>query len=111
MSEIGSLGITEVLIISCACLIPIVLAAAVVIVLLVFVRRGKPETAPQKAPTRKPAPSSASEPAAAPKEDPIPRSEPVTMSDLTTKSCSSCGADNPEDNAFCEYCGASLAEE
>ena len=110
MSEIGSLGITEVMVISCVCLVPIVLAAAVVIALLVFVGRRKPKTAPQNAATRKPAPAPKAEPSAAPRAEPAPRSKPVKMSDLAMKSCSSCGADNSVDNAFCEYCGASLAE-
>jgi len=98
MSEIGSLGVTEVVIISCGCLVPIVLAVVVVIALLLFAGRRKPKTPPQK-------------PAATPKAEPAPRSKPVTVSDLATRSCSSCGADNPVDNAFCEYCGASLADE
>lgn len=110
MSEIGSFGISELVIISCGCLVPIVLAVVAVIALLVFAGRRKPKTASQKAAARKPAPAPKAEPAAAPRAEPAPRSKPVTISDLAMKSCSSCGADNSADNAFCEYCGASLAE-
>ena len=111
MSEIGSFGVTEVVIISCGCLVPIVLAVVVVIALLLFAGRRKPKTPPQKPAAGFPAAGPKVEPAATPKAEPAPRSKPVTVSDLATRSCSSCGADNPVDNAFCEYCGASLAEE
>ena len=103
MTEIGSLGIQELMIISCVCLVPIVLAVGVVVMLLVVVGRRKPKAKPKKA----------SPPKAAAVVEPRPPAEAkpkaVAVPDLT--SCGSCGADNPADNAFCEYCGASLAEE
>jgi len=102
MSEVGSLGITEVVIISCGCLVPIVLAAVAVIALLVFAGRRKPKAGREPA---KPAR------AAAPVEtEPVAEAKPAPAPEPAKKSCASCGADNPEDNAFCEYCGASLAE-
>jgi len=103
MTEIGSLGIPELMIMSCVCLVPIVLAVGAVIVLLVVFGRRKPKAEPKRS----------SPPKAAAVVEPKPAAEAkpkaVAVPDLT--SCGSCGADNPADNAFCEYCGASLAEE
>jgi hypothetical protein len=104
-----SLGISEMVVISCVCLVPIILVVGVV-ALLVVVGRRKPKAAPQKAVARKPAPAPKAEPAASPKAASAPEPKPVKLADVATKSCPSCGADNPADNAFCEYCGESLAE-
>ena len=109
--DMGSLGISEMLILSCGCLVPLILVVGVVVVLLVVVGRRKPKAAPQKAAARKPAPAPKVEPAAAPEVEPTPGTKAVTVEEIATKSCPSCGADNPAGNAFCEYCGASLAEE
>ena len=85
------------------CCVPIVLAVAVVIVLLVVVGRRKPKAEPKKASPPRAAAVVETKPATEAK------AKAVEAPDLT--SCGSCGADNPADNAFCEYCGASLAEE
>jgi hypothetical protein len=108
--DMGSLGISEMLILSCGCLVALILVVAVVIVLLVVVGRRKPKTVPQKAAARKPAPARKAEPTVAPKAEPTPGTKAVTAEEIATKSCPSCGADNPADNAFCEYCGAPLGE-
>lgn len=100
--NMGSLGIPECLIISCVCLVPVAIAVGVVIALLVVRGRRKPKAESREEAPQAPAPAAPREPAARP--GPSLASKPVV------KSCSSCGADNPADNAFCEYCGASLAE-
>ena len=102
MSEMGSLGISELVIISCACFVPIVLAVVAVIALLVFAGRRKPKTGPQQA-----TPSRAATPV---ETEPVAEAKPAPAPEPAKKSCASCGADNPVDNAFCEYCGASMAE-
>jgi hypothetical protein len=107
--SMGGLGIPELLILSCICLVPLVIVAGVVIALLVVVRGRKPKAesrewipqAPRESVAR-PETSPASQPPATTRATAVP--EPLM------KSCSSCGADNPVGNAFCEYCGASLAE-
>lgn len=106
-----SVGISEMLVLLGGCLVALVLAVAVVVVLLVVITRSRSQAAPKKAAARKPAPARKVEPTVAPKAEPTPAAKAVTVEDIATKSCSSCGADNPADNAFCEYCGASLAEE
>jgi len=106
-----SVGISEMLILSCGCLVPLVLAVGVVVALLVVVGRGRSQGAPKKAAAPKPAPARKVEPTVAPKAEPTPAAKAVTVEEIATKSCASCGADNPADNAFCEYCGASMAEE
>jgi hypothetical protein len=109
--DLDSLGISEMLVVSCGCLVPLVLAVGVVVVLLLVVGRRKPQAAPKKATARKPAPAPKVEPTMASKAEPTPAAKAVTVEEIATKSCASCGADNPADNAFCEYCGASMAEE
>jgi hypothetical protein len=99
------------LVLSCGCLVPLVLAVGVVVVLLVVVGRSRSQGAPKKAAARKPAPAPKVEPAVAPKAEPTPAAKAVTVEEIATKSCPSCGGDNPADNAYCEYCGASLTEE
>ncbi len=106
-----SVGISEMMVLSCGCLVPLVLAVVVVVVLLLVVGRRKPQAEPKKTTARKPAPSRKVEPTVAPKAEPAPAAKAVTVEEIAMKSCSSCGADNPADNAFCEYCGASMAEE
>jgi hypothetical protein len=103
MTEIGSLGIQELMIISCVCLVPIALAVGVVVALLVVVGRRKPKAEPKRASPPKAAAVVAPKPAA--------EAKPKAVAEPDLTSCVSCGADNPADNAFCEYCGASLAEE
>jgi len=113
--NMGSLGIQELMILSCVCLVPIIAVVAVVIALLVVVGRRKPkaESREEAAPLT-PAPAAPREPAA--RLEPSSGSEPAVktrataVSEPVVKSCSSCGADNPVGNAFCEYCGASVAE-
>ena len=112
MEPLGiSLGVSEMAIVACGCLVPIVIVIGVVIVLLVVLRRRKPEAAPQKTAARKPAPAPKAEPTAATSAEPAPQPKAVTVEEIATKSCASCGADNPPGNAFCEYCGASMADE
>jgi hypothetical protein len=106
-----SLSVGEIVILACGCLVPIVVVVGVVVVLLLVLRRGKPKDVPQKTAAPRPASAPKAGAAAVPKAEATPLSKAVTMSDVAMKSCSSCGADNPADNAFCEYCGASLAEE
>lgn len=103
------MGISEMVIISCVCLVPIILVVGVVALVMVVGRR-KPKAAPRKAAVRKPAPAPKAKPAATPKAKKATPPKPVKLADVATKSCPSCGADNPADNAFCEYCGESLAE-
>jgi len=96
-------GLVQIIVPLAVCCVPIVLAVGAVIVLLVVFGRRKPKAEPKQA----------SPPKAAAVVEPKPAAEPkpkaVAVPDLT--SCGSCGADNPADNAFCEYCGASLAKE
>ena len=112
MEPLGmSLGVTEMAVLACGCLIPIVIVVGVAVVLLVVLRRGKPKAAPEKTAARKPAPVRKAEPTAATSTEPAPQPKAVTVEEIATKSCASCGADNPADNAFCEYCGAPMTEE
>lgn len=97
-------GLAQMIVPLAVCCVPIVLAVAVAIVLLVVVGRRKPKAEPKKASPPRAAAVVEPKPAAA-EPKPTPVAEPAM------KSCPSCGADNPVDNAFCEYCGASLAEE
>jgi hypothetical protein len=110
MSAVGSIGVAELIVILCACCVPIIVAAGVVIGLLVFIARRRPEPALQQTPPRAPVPFPEVKPVDDRDADPSPRAKAVTVSDLALKSCPSCGADNPADNSFCEYCGASLGE-
>ena len=93
------------------CVGPVVLAVAAVAVLVVIFGRKKPKAAPKKAAARKAAAAPKATRVATRKAKKAPQPKPVKLEDLATKSCPSCGADNPSDNAFCEYCGESLAEE
>jgi len=112
--DMSGLGIPELLILSCICLVPLVIVVGVVIALVAFVGRRKPkadrgEWVPQ-APTpeapMKPVTRTETSPAA----EPPARTRATAVPEPVMNSCSSCGADNPVGNAFCEYCGASLAE-
>ena len=104
MTEIGTIeGLIQMIVPLAVCCVPIVLAVAAVIVLLVIVGRRRPKAEPKEARPRQAAAVVETRPAAETK--PAPAAEPAV------KPCSSCGGDNPADNAFCEYCGASLAEE
>lgn len=109
-----SLGIPELLILSCICLLPLAIVVGVVIALLVVVRGRRPKAeSPERIPQAA-APAAPREPVV--RSEPSPASEPPARTRATAvpepvmKSCSSCGADNPVGNTFCEYCGASLAE-
>jgi predicted lipid-binding transport protein (Tim44 family) len=93
------------------CVVPIVLVVGVIVVLVVVLARRKPQAASQTKPAAKPKPTPRAEAAPQPKAEPAPAAKAVMVEEIATKSCPSCGADNPADNAFCEYCGASLAEE
>jgi hypothetical protein len=112
--NMGSLGIPELLIMSCICLVPLVIVAGVVIALLVVVRGRKPkaesrEWIPQASAPEAPR-DSVSRPEPALASQPPATTRATAVPELVMKSCPSCGADNPVGNAFCEYCGASLAE-
>ena len=115
MEGVGSLGIQEMVILSCVCLVPIAIVVGVVVALLVVVGRRKPKAKSREEAPQTPAPIAPREPVARP--EPSPASKPAAttrataVSEPVVKSCSSCGADNPVDNAFCEYCGASLKAE
>jgi hypothetical protein len=93
------------------CLLPIIVGLVALVVLVVILSRRKPKAASEKAPARQPASAPKAKPAASPKAEAAPQPKPVKLADVATKSCPSCGADNPADNAFCEYCGESLAKE
>ena len=113
MEGLGSLGMPELLILSCVCLVPLVIVVGVVLALLaVRGRRPKPESRERIA--QAPVPEAPREPVAGPETSPAAEPPATTRAAAAAeplmKSCSSCGADNPVDNAFCEYCGASLAE-
>jgi hypothetical protein len=97
------------LIMSCACLLPLVVVVGVVGALLVVVRRRQPQAEPKVARPRQAAAVVAARPVAEAK--PTAGAKPTPAAEPAVKSCPSCGADNPVDNAFCEYCGASLARE
>jgi hypothetical protein len=111
MEGIGSVGIPELMILSCACLVPVIIVVGVVVGLLVVVGRRKPKAEP-KAPAPRRAAAVATKPVAEekPAAKPTVEEKPAPVAEPAMKSCTSCGADNPVDNAFCEYCGASLAE-
>ena len=112
--NMGSLGIPECLIISCVCLVPVAIAVGVVIALLVVRGRRKPKAESREEAPQAPAPAAPREPVAEPAPSLAPelavKTRATAVSEPVVKSCSSCGADNPAGNAFCEYCGASLAE-
>src|SRR4030042_3866247 len=114
MPGLGSLGIPECLILSCICLVPLVIGVGVVIALLVIVRGRKPKAESGEWVPQAPAAEAPREPVArtetAPAAEPPSRTRATAVAEPVMKSCSSCGADNPVGNAFCEYCGASLAE-
>jgi hypothetical protein len=110
MSAVGSIGVAELMVILCACCVPVIVVAGVVIGLLVFIARRRPEPALEPAPPQASVPTPRVDPLDDRDADPSPRAKAVTVSDLALKSCPSCGADNPADNSFCEYCGASLGE-
>jgi hypothetical protein len=109
MEGIGSFGIPELMILSCVCLVPIIVVVGVVVGLLVVLGRRKPKAEPKSAEPRRAAVVVEPKPAAA--ATPSVGAKPTPATEPAMKSCASCGADNPLDNAFCEYCGASLAEE
>jgi len=111
MSGVGSIGVVELLTISCVCCVPIIVVTGVVVGLLVWMGRRKPKPALQKVPPRAPAPPRDAKPVATEESDPTPGAKAVTVSDVATRACPSCGAENPADNSLCEYCGASFAEE
>jgi hypothetical protein len=114
MGELGSLGVQEMAVLCCTCVVPLVIVLGVVIALLVVVRGRRPKVEGRAEAPQVPAPMAPIKPVARP--EPSPASEPPAKTRATAveeplmKSCSSCGADNPVGNAFCEYCGASLAE-
>jgi hypothetical protein len=97
------------------CVLPIVLVLGAIVVLVVVLARRKPQEAPRTKATAKPKPTAEPKPTAKPKPaaevEAASSTKAVTVEEIAMKSCSSCGADNPADNAFCEYCGASMAEE
>jgi hypothetical protein len=114
MEELGSLGVYELMILSCVCLVPIVIAVGAVAALLVVVGRRKPKAERGAQVPQAPAPAAprelAARPETSPEPEPAEKTRATAVSEPVVKSCTSCGADNPVDNAFCEYCGASLAE-
>ena len=95
ISQLLELGLPLLL-----CVGPILLTVGAIIVLVVILARRKPKTAAKVAPSGAPTPSVATESAL--------ESTPAVSAEPATKACPSCGAENPADNAFCEYCGASL---
>jgi hypothetical protein len=110
----SGLGIPELLILSCICLVPLVIVVGVVIALVVVVGRRKPkaesgEWIPQ-APTREAPLEPVTRTETPPAAEPPARTRATAVAEPVMKSCSSCGAENPVGNAFCEYCGASLGE-
>ena len=88
------------------CCVPIVLAVGAIVVLLVIFGRRKPDAKPK---AERPSPPKKAAPVAEPKPAAKAKPKAVEVPDLAA--CGSCGADNPADNAFCEYCGASLTKE
>jgi hypothetical protein len=111
MAPVGSIGVAELITILCVCCVPIIVVAGVVIGLLVWIGRRKPKRDIQEVPPRAPAPPSRAEPMSPENLEREAGAKAVTASDLATKSCPSCGGENPVDSSFCEYCGASFAEE
>jgi hypothetical protein len=99
-------GLGQMIVSLVVCCGPIVLAVGAIIVLLVIFGRRKPKA---EAEPKRPSPPKKAAPAAEPKSAAEAKPKAVAEPDLTA--CGSCGADNPADNAFCEYCGASLAKE
>lgn len=97
-----SIGVVELLLMLCFCLVPIVLLVVGLVVLVLFLRRRQPQEVIPSPPR----------PKAVPAAEPVPavKTRATAVSEPVVKSCSSCGADNQVDNAFCEYCGASLTE-
>jgi hypothetical protein len=102
-SIMPSIGIVELLLLLCVCAVPVVLVAAGLIALVVFLRRRPPQEAVPRATPPQPAPL--------PQTPPAVTEEPSAPSEVLTKSCPACGAENPLDNDFCEYCGAALDKE
>ena len=98
-------GLIQMIVPLVVCCLPIVLAVGAILVVLVLFGRSKPKA--------KAEPKKASPPKAAAVVEPKPAIEekPKAAAVPGLTSCGSCGAENPADNAFCEYCGASLAEE
>jgi len=111
MTELGSVGVAELMVILCVCCVPIIVVVGAVIGVLVFMGRRKPKPAPQRVAPQQAVPAPKAKPPVDLETKAPAGAKAVTVSDVATRSCPSCGADNPVDNAFCEYCGASLAGE
>jgi hypothetical protein len=110
----GGLGIPELMILSCMCLVPLVIVVGVVVALLMVVRGRRPKAESGEWAPRAPTPEEPKEPVArsetSPAVEPPAKARATAVAEPVMKSCPSCGAGNPVNNAFCEYCGASLAE-
>jgi len=113
--SMGGLGIPELMILSCICLVPLVIVVGVVIALLWVLRGRRTKVEIGERVPQAPAPEAPREPVARtetpPAAEPPARTRATAVAEPVMKSCSACGADNPVGNAFCEYCGASLAEQ
>lgn len=97
-------GLGQMILALVFCCGPILLAVGAIVVVLVLFgrRRSKAEPKPKK-----PSPPKKAAPVAEPK--PAAEAKPKAVAEPDLVACGSCGADNPSGNAFCEYCGASLA--
>lgn len=101
MEPIGGIASLVVVIVQLvACVGLIVVPIAGIALLVFFVARRKPKAAPEAEPRWETA-------VAAPPPAP-PEPEPSAPVEAALRKCPSCAAENPPDNAFCEYCGEKL---
>jgi hypothetical protein len=94
------------------CVGPILLLVVGIVIAAVFLRRRKPKEVPQAEPSPAPVTTPPAEPTWEPAPSTPPEPQPAAGPSLpvepAVRNCSSCGAENPVDNTFCEYCGERL---
>ena len=94
------------------CVGPILLLLVGIVIAAVFIRRSGAKVVPQAEYGPEPVPPAAPEPALEPAPpapaEPQPAAGTPPPVEPAVSKCSTCGAENPVDNTFCEYCGARL---
>ena len=112
MDEDVLISLIQIVFALIVCVGPILLLVVGIVIAAVFLRRRRPKEVPHAQPRPEPAPPVAAEPSWEPAPstpaEPQPAPGPSLPVEPAVRNCSSCGAENPVDNTFCEYCGERL---